>query len=186
MANQEQKLAIWRDLGKEFGTPVKDSDEYYRKMEVYYQILEDINQSPPPPPPQRMPVQVRREEPELDSRQRGECCCDCHRKGDRAPVPVRRRVIKCDSSDSEESEFGDVRLARRARRVILTSDDESDSDSDSDSDDEPIRKKKPVGRPSKKKSTTAQKKKVEKEEKNKKKTLTSAPKKKQTAKVSRS
>ena len=183
MTSREQKLEIWRDLGKEFGYPVKDSSEYYRKTEIYNRILDDMSQPPPPPSP-RMPVEVRREEPELDSRQRGECCCDCHRRGDRAPAPVRRRVIKCDSSDSEESEFGTVRLAQRARRIILTSDDESDSDSDSD--DEPVRTKKPVGRPSKK-STTAQKKKVVKEEK-KKKSSASPPKKstQAKAKVSRS
>ena len=175
MANQEQKLAIWRDLGKEFGTPPKDSDEYYRKMEVYYQILEELSQPPPPPPPQRMPIQVRRVEPDEEVPRLKGCCCDCHRKGERAPLaPVRRRVVR-DSSDSEESEFGDVRLARRGRRVILTSDDESDSDSESD--DEPVRQKKPVGRPSKK-STAVQKKKVEKEEKKKKKTAAPAPKKK--------
>jgi len=184
MANQEQKLALWRDLGKDFGTPPKDSDEYYKKMEVYYQILEDINQPPPPPPqrmPVRMPVEVRREEPELDSRQRGECCCDCHRRGDRAPVPVRRRIVRCDTSESD-GEFGDVRLANRGRRVILTSDDESDSDSD----DEPVRKKKPkpVGRPPKKSTAVQKVKKVEKEEK-KKKSTASPPKKKTHTKVSR-
>ena len=178
MANQEQKLAIWRDLGKEFGTPPKDSEEYYKKMDVYYQILEDINQ-PPPPPPQRMPIQVRREEPELDSRQRGECCCDCHRKGDRAPLAqTRRRVVRCDTSESDDSEFGESRLAHRARRINLVSDSESSSDSESE-DDEPIRKKKPVGRPSKK-STAVQKKKVEKADKKKKKTAAAPVVKKKT------
>ena len=130
MATQEQKLEIWRNIGKEIGYPPKDSEDYYRKTELYYRVLEDMNN-----PPQKEPVQVRRE-PEKDSRPRDGCCCDCHRKGERAPMAQpRRRVVRCDASDSEESEFGDVRLANRGRRVILTSDDES-SDSDSDSDDE--------------------------------------------------
>jgi len=173
MTSREQKLEIWRDLGKEFGYPVKDSSEYYRKTEIYNRILDDMSQPPPPPSP-RMPVEVRREEPELDSRQRG-CCCDCHRNDRAPPEPVRRRVIRCDTSESDDSEFGESRLAHRARRINLISD--SESSSDSDSDDEPIRKKKPVGRPSKK-STAVQKKKVEKEEKKKKKTAAPAPKKK--------
>jgi len=183
MANQEQKLAIWRNLGKDFGSPPKDSDEYYRKMETYYQILEELNQPLPPPPqrmPARMPVEVRRVEPDEEvPRQKGECYCDCHRN-ERAPLaPVRRRVVR-DSSDSEESEFGDVRLARRGRRVILTSDDESSSDSDSD--DEPVRTKKPVGRPSKKSTAVQKVKKAPKEEKKKKSTVP-PPKKKQTSRA---
>jgi hypothetical protein len=180
MANQEQKRAIWGDLGKEFGTPPKDSDEYYKKMEVYYQILEELSQPPPPPPPQRMPIQVRRVEPDEEvPRLKGCCRCDCHRN-ERAPLAQpRRRVVRCDTSESDDSEFGESRLAHRARRINLISDSESSSDSESE-DDEPIRKKKPVGRPSKK-STAVQKKKVEKEEKEekkKKKTAAPAPKKK--------
>ena len=177
MANQEQKLAIWRDLGKEFGTPPKDSDEYYKKMEVYYQFLEELSQPPPPPPPQRMPIQVRRVEPDEEVPRLKGCCCDCHRKSERAPLAQpRRRVVRCDTSESDDSEFGESRLAHRARRINLVSDSESSSDSESE-DDEPVRKKKPVGRPSKK-STAVQKKKVEKEEKKKKKTAAPAPKKK--------
>ena len=176
MTSREQKLEIWRDLGKEFGYPVKDSSEYYRKTEIYNRILDDMSQPPPPPSP-KMPVDVRRDEPELDSRQRGQCCCDCHRN-DRAPlVQTRRRVIKCNSSESDD-EFGTVRLAQRARRIILTSDDESDSDSDSD--DEPIRRKKPVGRPSKKSVV-----KVKKADNKKKSTASSSKKKSTQAKVSR-
>ena len=185
MANQEQKLAIWRDLGKEFGTPPKDSDEYYKKMEVYYQILEELSQPPPPPPPQRMPIQVRRVEPDEEVPRLKGCCCDCHRKSERAPLAQpRRRVVRCDTSESDDSEFGESRLAHRARRINLVSDSESSSDSESE-DDEPVRKKKPVGRPSKK-STAVQKKKIEKEEKKKKKTAAPVVKKKtQTSKVSR-
>ena len=179
MANQEQKLAIWRDLGKEFGTPPKDSDEYYKKMEVYYQILEELSQPPPPPPPQRMPIQVRRVEPDDEVPRLKGCCCDCHRKGERAPLAQpRRRVVRCDTSESDDSEFGESRLAHRARRINLVSDSESSSDSESE-DDEPVRKKKPVGRPSKK-STAVQKKKVEKEEKKKKKTAAAPVVKKKT------
>ncbi len=183
MANQEQKLAIWRDLGKEFGTPPKDSEEYYKKMEVYYQILEDINQPPPPPPPpQRMPVrkpvEIRREEPDEEvPRLKGCCRCDCHRN-ERAPLAQpRRRVVRCDTSESDDSEFGESRLAHRARRINLVSDSESSSDSESE-DDEPIRKKKPVGRPSKK--SVVKVKKVEKVDKKKKKNAAAPVVKKKT------
>jgi len=177
MANQEQKLAIWRNLGRDFGSPPKDSDEYYKKMETYYQILEELSQPPPPPSPQRMPVQVRRVEPDEEVPRLKGCCCDCHRKGERAPLAQpRRRVVRCDTSESDDSEFGESRLAHRARRINLISDSDSSSDSESE-DDVPIRKKKPVGRPSKK-STAVQKKKVEKEEKKKKKTAAPVVKKK--------
>ena len=180
--------AIWRDIGKQFGSPPKDSEEYYRKVEVYQQILEELNQAPPPPP-HRMPVRIQREESEQEVPRLQGCCCACHVSGRVPLAQPRRRVVRCDGSESE-GEFGDVRLARRGRRVILTSDDESDSESDSD--DEPVRKR-PVGRPSKK-STAVQKKKVEKEkekekekeEKKKKKTAAEPSNKKKQAKVSRS
>ena len=145
-------------------------------MEVYYQILEELNQ-PLPPPPQRMPIQVRRVEPDEEVPRLKGCCCDCHRKGDRAPESVRRRIVRCDTSESDDSEFGESRLAHRARRINLI----SDSESSSDSDDEPVRTKKPVGRPSKK-STAVKVKKAPKEEKKKKSTV-STPKKKQTSRA---
>jgi hypothetical protein len=139
MATHAEKLQIWRGLGKELGTPPKDSEAHHEKVAEFYAILDNIKlksqlppeecNSPAPNTFRAQPAQQPfRDIPKTKGKQQS-CCCDCHRE----PVHLEQKYDNYSESEQEEEPQPKTKGRPKSKKKVVESESES---SESDSEDE--------------------------------------------------